>query len=383
MDPLGPILQRFPLVARPRPPCTPLTARISALAALADTATLHDDLTAASRVLNQAALIASDCGQPELARAWCHRHARAHLLTRPRNAGAARQALEPLVNLARLHIRAGDGDAAIAILDDLCRAVDTRVDTVIDGVAVPTGNLTATSDGHADLRQWLWTVQLADGTRALTAAGRWHDAEVRLRRHNGIGRRMLDGRQVAVIARIVHSEHDDAFRVLAETEPGEPWEAAVVSCLTAIARTSMKSLNALHVQAMVDLYESLPSDATLAVFRTRLALSIADVTGAAGREMPLSHVQAIARDVLQFQDGYAARELLTHPLTLSAITGSEAQKLTAVLHDSGLGRPLPAPMVSQLEDSLARAEALIRQRSSDCRSALPRQLPPLARSARE
>lgn len=103
MDPTGPTAQRFPLIARPRPPCTALSTRIHNLAALADQATRDDDVTAASRVHNQAALIASDCRQPDLARAWCHRHARAYLTTARHNTTMARHALEPLVNLARLH----------------------------------------------------------------------------------------------------------------------------------------------------------------------------------------------------------------------------------------------------------------------------------------
>jgi hypothetical protein len=97
------------------------------------------------------------------------------------------------VNLARLHIRAGDGDAGYQLIERLFDAVNRRTDTVIDGIFVPVADLIASDHDHHELRTWLWTVDLADGTRALTSAGRWADAEEHLRRRNGIGNRMLDG----------------------------------------------------------------------------------------------------------------------------------------------------------------------------------------------
>ena len=66
----------FPLVQRPRPPGLPLQARIAELAALAartGQGTRQEQATSAARVLNKAALIASDCGVPALARDLCRR----------------------------------------------------------------------------------------------------------------------------------------------------------------------------------------------------------------------------------------------------------------------------------------------------------------------
>ena len=87
-------------------------------------------------MLNQAALVASDCGLPDVARAWCQRHARLYLRAGPLDAAATRSALEPLVNLARLHIRDGDGDTAFHILDELYHAVTARTDTTVEGITV-------------------------------------------------------------------------------------------------------------------------------------------------------------------------------------------------------------------------------------------------------
>src|SRR5690348_6438409 len=103
---------RFPLVARPRPACAPLEARIHHLCELARSAERSSDRSAASTVFNQAALLASDIGLADLARDWCHQHAGIYLRMRPLDGTPARHALEPLVNLVRLRIRANDSDDA-------------------------------------------------------------------------------------------------------------------------------------------------------------------------------------------------------------------------------------------------------------------------------
>lgn len=77
------VAQRFPLVARPRPACLPLPQRVHTLAELADTAAKLDHTSMASTVYNQAALIASDIGDPDAARTMCHQHAAAYLHAAP------------------------------------------------------------------------------------------------------------------------------------------------------------------------------------------------------------------------------------------------------------------------------------------------------------
>ncbi|MFB4315126.1 hypothetical protein [Actinomadura sp. 21ATH] len=105
---VGPIAQRFPLVARPRPACPPLTERIAQLRETAHTARTDGNRALAAAVQNKAALIASDCGQHDLARTLCWQHFDTYLPQCPLNAPTARDALEPLVNIARLLIRARD-----------------------------------------------------------------------------------------------------------------------------------------------------------------------------------------------------------------------------------------------------------------------------------
>lgn len=277
MNPNSPILRRFPLVPRPRPITKALTARIDDLRTLANRAEREDDLTAASAVYNQAALIASDCGEPELARQWCREHADAYLRALPLGAQAARHALEPLVNLARLHIRSDHGDAALRLLTDLFRAVSSRTDALIDGYPLPASRLTRTAEDHREVRQWLWSLLLADGARALTSAGRWKEAYDHLQRHNGIGRRMLDGRQVVVIAHATAGEIRHARTLVAETACGEPWEQSVTACLDYLCGKAAGEET--FLDALLDSYRRLMPTPSLAVFHTRLGLSIIDAAG--------------------------------------------------------------------------------------------------------
>nr|BEK63411.1 hypothetical protein KPHV_06380 [Kitasatospora purpeofusca] len=146
-----------------------------ALTELADTASRQADPGLASTVFNQAALLASDLGLPEYARELCHRHADLYLTRGPLTAMSAVRGLEPVVNLARLHIRAGHHQRGHRLLLDLYRAVITA--TVLDGITVP-AELTETDHQRAEVRAWLWRVVIADGTRALTAAGRWIPLDV-------------------------------------------------------------------------------------------------------------------------------------------------------------------------------------------------------------
>ncbi len=165
MDPHGPIAQRFPLVARFRPACLPLPQRVYALVDLADTAVKKSDQGIASAVYNQAALLASDLGLPDLAREMCHQHAAAYLHACPLPSTSVIRGLEPIVNLARLQIRAGRTDEGRQRLIDLYEAVETGTAARFEGIEVPT-DLPATDKDRHEIGAWLWRVLLADGTRA-------------------------------------------------------------------------------------------------------------------------------------------------------------------------------------------------------------------------
>ncbi|MFJ7911971.1 hypothetical protein [Kitasatospora sp. NPDC096204] len=360
MHPTGPIAQRFPLVARPRPACLPLTDRVSRLTELADTASRQADPSLASTVFNQAALLASDLALPDYARELCHRHAALYLTRGPLPAASAIRGLEPIVNLARLHIRAGHHQRGHQLLLDLYHSVTTATETTLDGITVP-ARLTETSEQRAEVRQWLWRIVIADGTRALTTAGRWTDALHHIEKHRGIGQRILDGRQVAVLARATTGDLPGALALLAATEPGEPWENAVTAVLTTLCRPGDRHA----AKTAIDHCLALEPAEGLAVFTTRLTLAALD---APAPSAPAARVLAslLAIRTAESGDGYALRDLLTHPTALSYLFPSQVDPLKESLATCALSTSnLPLPLEAALENALAHASAVLEDSASD------------------
>jgi hypothetical protein len=343
-----------------RPACTPLDARVGTLCDLADSAERSSNPVTASAVYNQAALLASDVGLPDLARQWCHRHAAAYLCALPLGAQAARHALEPLVNLARLHIRDGDGDKAHQLLDRLYAAVTNGTDIVIDGLPVRASVLTTSPEDHQELRQWIWTVHLADGTRALTSAGRWHAAYDHLQQHKGIGRRMLDGRQVAVIARVMASDTGRALTLLRDTARGEPWEDAVTACLTVLCHRGTGQAVRETVAVMLDRYRQLNPTPHLAVFNTRLGLTVIDAAGGLGQPDAHSIAADLIHRTMASRDGYTARDVLAHHGCASLLTDRQTHHLTEMVDACALGsRTIPPRLRPDLEAALDTSEMVL------------------------
>ncbi|MFE4357479.1 hypothetical protein [Kitasatospora sp. NPDC056800] len=354
MHPTGPVARRFPLVARHRPACLPLTARVGRLAELADTASQQADPGLASTVFNQAALLASDLGLPDYARELCHLHAALYLTRGPLPAMSAIRGLEPVVNLARLHIRAGHHQHGHQLLLDLHHAVTTATETTLDDITIP-AHLTDTDEQRHEVRQWLWRVLIADGTRALTTAGRWTAALRHIEQHHGIGRRILDGRQVAVLARATADNLPGALALLADTEPGAPWENAVTAVLTALCRPGDRPA----AETAIDHCLALEPDEGLAVFTTRLALTAID---AAGPDTPASRdlIEQLSHRAGETGDGYALRDLLAHPGVRDRLGTGRTAELAQALAACALGSAtLPEPLRDQLEAALADARAVL------------------------
>jgi hypothetical protein len=306
--------QRFPLVARPRPACLPLPERVQALADLADTAAKQNDPGVASTVYNQAALIASDVGLPDMARTICTQHTNLYLRAVPLTHEAAVRALEPVVNLARLQLRAGCQDTALRDLSTLFEAITHARPAHVEGITVP-ADLVATDDDRKNVRAWLWTVLLADGTRALTSAGRWRDALDHIQRHRGLAQRMLDGRQVAVLAALVGGDTTHANDLLTRTKPGEPWEAAVRDSLTVMSLRAANQEWRRPLQHLVTTYLDLPDVEGLTAFITRFGLAVLDLIEAPDDAAARQVVTDLHRRALTANDGYAARDALSHPLS--------------------------------------------------------------------
>ncbi len=359
MDPHGPIARRFPLVARFRPACLPLPDRVQALVDLADRAVQQREQGLASTVFNQSALLASDLGLPDLARLMCHRHANAYLRACPLSAASTIRGLEPLVNLARLQIRAGNTDDGRRRLLDLYEAVGTGDSVAFEGITVP-ADLTRTDEDRQEVRAWLWRVLLADGTRTLTATGRWREALAHIEEHRGVGTRMLDGRQVAVVAALTVGDTERAAELLTGTAPGDPWEQAVTDCLTVLCRRDAgRDVNAC-LAGLVNTYVSHEAIPGLTVFDIRLGLTVLDAVESPDQPAARLLVDDLARRTTEARNGYAAREVLAHPLFLALATGSQAQDCKALVRACALDAgALPEEAYRDLSAALDRSETVL------------------------
>jgi len=323
------IARRFPLVPRPRPACGPLAERVRDVAVLARSAreaTGPARQTLTARAWNNAALIASDCGLPDLARSLCWRHYEVWAPAQPLDAAGARHAIEPLINLARLRIRADDGSGAHQQLEALHHAVRTQSDTVIDGKAVSFATLTRTTEDHGAFCRWLWTVVLAEGIRALTRDGLWHRALVHAERHRGLGRRLLDGRQIAVLSRLASGDCAAAITALDGSTPIAPWEHAVAACLTVFCQQGLGEITASALSAAVQHYLHLRPVVGFETFRFGLALAIVDLAGVGhpGTELVAAH---IIRETIQNRDELMARRILVHPICAATMSDESHRAL--------------------------------------------------------
>lgn len=340
--PLHQAARRFPLVARRRPPCRPLDERIQEIADLAQTSRASTDaadgLAAAAAAQNRAALIASDCGMPELAASLCRQQYEMYMEARPLTARTARYALEPLINLSRLLMRAGDPDAACSQLKELYRAVRTRDSARFGGLDLPIGDLTRFGHEHRDLCQWLWGVMLADGVRALATAGRWERAALFAQQHHGVGRRLLDGRQAVLVAQALTGSPQLALASVGQSAAPEPWEEAVAACLAMLCRRAAGQPPNGAETASVDEYLALEQSPELVTFRIRTALTAIALSGGEDLDDSGPIVSRIASEISGIEDGYVARDLLQSPDLKKKLTEAQQEQLLLTVKTAGLGQ---------------------------------------------
>ncbi|MFF3640438.1 hypothetical protein [Streptomyces sp. NPDC002564] len=332
-----------------------------ALNRLADQSERDNDHGAASSVCNQAALLASDVGFNELAREMCHAHAEAYLTVGPLSAMDAIRGLEPLVNLARLDIRAGEANSGLSRLDCLFAAVSEGLPLNYSHIPVP-ANLVDTAEDRQEVRAWLWRVLLADGTRTLTSTGRWSEAEAHIERHRGVGLRMLDGRQVAVIAALVKGDHERAAQLITDTEPGEPWEGSITHALNTAVRIVSGAAHQADATALVAAYLQSAKEPGRTVFDIRLGLTALDL--ACQLKAPADAVaHELAARVFAANDGYAARELLAHPACVNLLSEQQTSRCRDLVDACALGAGrLPEELLSTLQQALRTAHRVLVRR---------------------
>jgi hypothetical protein len=344
--------RRFPLLPRTKPACRSLDERVGRVRAQAYAASrLGDDsLLKAAEALNFAALIYSDCGMPDQATTSCWAQFDAFAAKGLYPEETAKLALQPLINIGRLHTRAGDGAAAYAIHQGMFEAARYSSQTAIGGRPVDLGALVHPGADQRAITEWLWTVLLSDGLRALCRAGRWVEALDQAKRHGGVGDRLLDGRQVAIIAAITTGNHGEAAQLIESTIVTAAWERVVLNCLWVLSLAAADRQWQTAAEAMIGEFQKLEPEPQMVGFLVRLGVTVSELVPV-GQSGPVAAmiIKVMAADGI---DAYMAAELLESralPLPTTMLDAA-AEKVTA----AGLGVPLPVLH----RDALAEAEHL-------------------------
>lgn len=357
----GKVTEWFPLLPRARPPCRALPRRVAEIRELARPASRGANdarISWAAEAHNKAALILSDCGLADLAQQLCWRQFDIFHAAAPLTAKTAKFALQPIVNLGRLLTRSGHSDRAYEIFQNAYHAIGAQAATTIDGRRIDFSHLVEEVDGRQELRRFLWAVLLADGTRALTRAGRWGEALSHIEQHKGIGKRMLDGRQVAIIASCAAGDRDRALNMLDGSSTPEPWEQAVTACLRTLCLSVSGRPAGSSVPAMVHRYLQLDPKPGQSVFRTRLGLCVLDLAADPGEGGEREIVADVAREAVRSGDAYAARDVLSHTSCYASLSDTDMLALAEVIDASGLHRgTMPADLLEDLMASVEIGEA--------------------------
>lgn len=358
------IASRIPLVCRPKPPGTPLADRIAELTALTIEpagADHHQLVARASGVLNFAALIASDAGLPDLAAELCWRQHRIFAEADNLDQDIAVMALMPVVNIARLLIRQGDGNAAYRVLQGVYRAAQQRGTAAIGDHNVDMAALTRTNADHRKICTELWVTLLVDGARALARNGRWTEAAQAMAAHRGIGNRLLDGRQIMIMSLLEQGLTRQAVAMIDSSVPTEPWENTVAAILRMCCRpkaepTPRQELNRVVKETLRLITQPEP---TTAVFRVRVGLTASDLTA----DHPTPHISHLRATIINVAstDAYAARDVLENHTMCSQMTRQQEHTLGAVLTAAGLGTgTLPAAHLDALMTAVHTAKNRLR-----------------------
>ncbi|MGW9196593.1 hypothetical protein [Micromonospora chersina] len=237
--------------------------------------------------------------------------------------------------------------------------MSSRTDTLIDGHPLPTSRLTWTEDDHREVRRWLWGVLLADGARALATTGRWKEAHDHLQQNKGVGQRMLDGRQVAVIAHATTGQLERARSIIAETVCGEPWEEVATACLAYLCTKAACEPEGPNLDELLRCHQRLTPTPSLAVFYTRLGLTVVDAGGVDHPDVR-SLAAGLINQALTSDDAYVARDLLHHGDILTVVDASSRAKLAEILQASGMAhRGIPDTAHERLLQALTVSRAAI------------------------
>ncbi|QKW20561.1 hypothetical protein HUT16_17130 [Kitasatospora sp. NA04385] len=364
--PLGAALARFPLTpgatARVAPP---LPERVEEVAALARRAVDRAEAGLAGEVHRRAAQLYFDLGLPGSAYAVCNLHTARVLQHRPLDARLAMCALTSQLTHADLLVREGRPGTAIALLEEILRAIGTGTDAETAGVGLlPLAGLSATGRDRGDLYDWWEDASLLPLARALARNGDWERARGTLLADPAPPPGPGAALQLATIALAVGGQPEIAAVRLARTrlDRHTPWEHVVAAALhLACTLTGPRAERALadQVTTLCEAHETYqPGNSP--EFDTELALVCVDLCTAADTPPTADWFYATATDwALAAGDGYGARALLHHPLA-ARLPDNDRTELASIAQRAGLGAgALPPHLDDQLIHALALAAEAI------------------------
>jgi hypothetical protein len=258
--------------------------------------------------------------------------------------------MQPVLNIPRQLIRDGRGGEAHAILCRLHHAALTRTGTAIDGMNIDFATLTSTPGAHREARTLTWTALLADGTRALAAAGRWEQAARHATAHRGTGSRLLDGRQAAILALLTSGHAGEAAPLAEQSTASEPWEHAVRAVLGVLCAGNQAPRASITTMLDAACELARENDPPTAADRAR--------TGLAALELSIGSCPALlcALVAMGSADGYAARDLLASTKAAAALTSPQRTRLLDLVSACGLGAgPLPRDLRTRMAAAVSQA----------------------------
>ncbi|MFJ2081322.1 hypothetical protein ACIOBK_02140 [Micromonospora chokoriensis] len=347
-------LRYFPLLGRPRPACPALPLRLKEIADSAETAIQKREhgMPDAAQTLNKAALIGSDAGMTDLARKLCWRHINAYRRKgRPLSILEARYMLEPVLNLARLQIRADRGAPALRLLEAMYHAVTHRTDLIVEDHSLPTATLNGEAGERRKLREWVWLQLLGEGIRILALSNRWVDAAALAQKHNGIGGHLMEGRQAAIIATCAQGKPDQGRKILSSSTLTQPWEHQVAACLDLICTAPTEASFSHRLMTATQNLATPISAPNYASYRTRLGLATAILATPRRAEFAADALYRTAQNAVDSKDGYAARDILSFREPIGGITPDQQSDLRRTAADAGLA---PAGLPGRASEQLSR-----------------------------
>ncbi|GAA0955930.1 thiopeptide-type bacteriocin biosynthesis protein [Actinocorallia libanotica] len=354
-------LRAFPLVPRPRLTCPALFQRLQAVAehaaAAAASCEPEERVDRACSAWNLAALIASDTGLPGLAAdlSWQQfriLHAHGPLLGR-----YAIAALQPLVNLARLHGRASQPERMYRALTDLEHALQHGGSFLLHDTLLTLDGLSTAED--PELHAWYQDVLAQDGTRALAATGNWNAAAAHAALYDPHPDRLHEGTQTRVIALTLAGNHEAALAHLDQRPPSNRTEQAVDAALRAhlairTGRTPHDEITQLLASIHDDSQLAEQTDLVPLLCRIRLTQAASDLGASPTSTKTLW--RQITDATLRTGDAYAAHQASRSPSCAKSIAPEQAAALTDLTRRAGL--PLRDQPISVLPDLAMLAAAL-------------------------